>query len=73
MVGTEEKIDLLAQELRDLDVEVKKLTRNFSIADKELFKREEYILLPLSVENIEKITKMCYRIKEIESALNAVH
>jgi hypothetical protein len=63
--------DLLAQELRDLDVEIGNLTRSFSIPDVERMKSG--IPSPFSGALEQKICQKYHRLNEIQNAFNAVH
>jgi hypothetical protein len=70
MSGNETKTDLLAQELRDLYVEVAKLTQNLSIEDVEILKKGN-IPSPGGIL-FGEICMKYRRIKELENALNMV-
>jgi hypothetical protein len=70
MSAHESTVDLLAQELRDLDVEVKELTQGLLIGDAELLKKG---IIPSSAEALMWTIRAKYRrMKRLESALNAV-
>ncbi len=62
--------DLLAQELRDLNVEVTKLTRDLSTSDVEFLKNGK-IPAPGGI-HLREICGKYRRINELESALNTV-